>query len=190
MNAYSSFMNIPKTSITQELVQSLLDVARADVRVKSIEQEQENSFYLEADELESGSYSFGSIANHLFELPSEREARLQASLLPDIIHIKKSTFYAERVSSDIRNIPSFTRMKLENYTKEVPPSTLKAQCINILGFKLHGNETMAERFARDHASIYAARRHAQILVDAGCANEIGRRQSYYGKVVFEDGSSL
>lgn len=189
--SYLYLAGIPKEQITAEKIDQLLALVHSDNRVITIEKtENPIQFYIEAKEIESGVYSFGRICNHLNELPSERKARLEKEVLPDIINITKFIKYADRGDQQIRNLPKYTRECLHKAIIECPASSEKAQLINTLGFKLYGNESIADRILRDHVSIGHAKRHAQLLVNAGCANSINNRIGYYGKILFEDGSSL
>lgn len=193
MSTYLSLANIPKSEITISHIESLLSLAIQDDRVDFIKQDvnaSTPSFFIKAVELEEGVYTFGSVANHLNKLPSEIRKQIETEKLPDVINITNFMDYGKRIESDIRHMPKLTRTKIAEFAESLESSCAKAQCINILNYKLHGNETIAERFCRDHASKIHARRHAQILIEAGCANEINRTKRHFGKVVFEDGSSI
>ena len=48
----------------------------------------------------------------------------------------------------------------------------------------------AERFLRDHGNKWHARRQAQLMIVAGCANKTGRIKGYFGEIIFEDGSTF
>lgn len=193
MNTYLSLANTAKSEIKNYHIEALLKLAKEDERVGFIEQDSSAptpSFIVKAVELDEGVYTLGAIANHLNQLPSERRKKIQSEKLPDVINITDFMDYGIRSESDIRHLPRLTRAKVAELSESLEPSHAKAQCINILNYKLYGNETIAERFCRDHYSLVNARRHAQMLVEVGCANEINRRKHYYGTVVFEDGSSI
>jgi hypothetical protein len=189
--SYMFLAGTPKNQITTEKLDQLLALANADNRVKIIKKtENPIELYIEAEEIESGVYSFGRICNHLNELPSARKARLEKELLPDIINITNFMKYSDRGDQEIRSLPRYTLACLREAISICKPSVEKAQLINTLTFKLYGNESIADRIVRDHASIEGAKRHAQLLVNAGCANSINNRIGYYGKIIFEDGSEL
>lgn len=191
MKSYLALAGTQKSEITQQDCQNFLALVQADKRVCVVRQvDATDTFYIEAPEIESGVYSLGKLCNHLNELPSERNSRLAAEQLPDIINITSFMNYGQRDDGAIRSLPSFTLQCLKNEIDETEPSHTKAQLINILHYKLHGNESIADRFLRDNTDFSHARRHAQLLVGAGCANELNRRKAIHGKIVFEDGSSM
>lgn len=187
---YLCLAGTPKDNISPSKIEQLLALAGADSRVSLIRQtENPIMFYIECAEL-IGTYSFGRICNHLNELPSEIKARLQSESLPDIINITEFMNYGDRDQSAIRKLPKYTSKCLIEAISKCDPSHERAQLININSYTLHENETIAERFIRDHSSIAHARRQAQLLVAAGCANEINRKKSQYGTIIFEDGSQI
>jgi hypothetical protein len=193
MSTYLSLANTPKSEITSEQIEELLELTNKDERVKFIKQDAGSmtpSFNIKADELDDGVYTLGAIANHLSIMPSERRRKIESEKLPDVINVSNFMDYGERSESDIRHLPRFTRTKMAEFMNSLKPSYAKAQCINILSYKLKGNESIADRFERDHDSIHDARRHAQMLVKAGCANQVDQSKYHLGKIVFEDGSSL
>lgn len=183
---YLKFANLPKAEIDQIIIQEFLSLTKKDERVFSIscEDESKNLFDVETAEL-SGKFSMGSIANSLVESKEDRAQRLaiENESLPDIINIKEFRQGAMRFSNQ-----SLT--KLHDYAMSLEPSANRAQCYTISLYRFEVGETISERFVRDHVDSSSARRHAQLLVEAGCANEIDRTKSKYGKIVFEDGSTL
>lgn len=98
--------------------------------------------------------------------------------LPKIVEIKDN------------KLPKFTRSKIEEYLESVPPSTERAQLINILNYKLADKETIAERFERDHATVSHAIRNSMLLVLAGCANYYVATDDTVVTIEFEDGSKI
>lgn len=193
MTNYLCISNIPKALIDDKDISDFLSLTKNDPRVSCIKKnETTNMFYAEIDELEKGEYSLGSLANHLHELPSERRSRLsvERAELPDIINITNFMSYGDRNESDVRSLPKYTNSCLQSYIEQLDPSTIKAQCLNISGYKLFGNESIADRFLRDHVNKYHALRSARHAVNAGCANEINRIKNNFGDIVFEDGSIL
>ena len=194
MNSYRDLANTQKTEIDNNVISIFLNLAKNDDRVSTIKamscEDGETSFYVEALELEVGEYSLGAIANHLHELPSEIASRLDKKVLPDIINISEFMSYGQRESTAIRSLPKHTLDCIDIHIETLKPSALKAQCINIRNYKLKGNESIAERFLRDHQSESDALRAAQNLVFAGCANETGRKNSCFGAITFQDGSSI
>lgn len=99
-------------------------------------------------------------------------------------------------------LPVKTRNAIEVYLKTFPASSARAQLINIQSYKLEENETIADRFLRDHSSRCHAFRQALLLVDAGaattervvknvhCGNGVFKEKETGCHVVFEDGSKL
>lgn len=99
-------------------------------------------------------------------------------------------------------LPLNTRNAITAYLTNLPASAARAQLINIHGYILEENETIAERFLRDHVSHCHAYRQALLLVDAGaatlhnvrksvhCGNGVFKEKEVSGHVVFEDGSQL
>lgn len=188
---YSCLAGTPRNQITPEKIDKFLALVNDDQRVKVIQKTKNPiEFYIEAVELENGVYSFGRICNHLNELPSAIKARLEADILPDLINIKNFMQYGFREDHEIRSLPKHTLACLREAVRTCKSSLEKAQLINTLTFKLNGNESIADRLLRDHVSIGHAKRHAALLLQAGCANEINRRKGLYGTFVFEDGSEL
>ena len=74
------------------------------------------------------------------------------------------------------------------HAQTLPASTERAQCYNIAGLNLNPNETIAERIARDHCDTSSHLRAASLMVDAGCATEVVKKEGCYGTFTFEDGS--
>lgn len=99
-------------------------------------------------------------------------------------------------------LPLKTRDSLKAYLVDFPPSSARAQLINIIGYKLEEGQTIAEKFISDHVDLASASRQAMLLVQAGCAElkEI-KKQVHCGHnvfkekvivtvIIFEDGSEL
>lgn len=189
--SYLSLAGTPKSEITSEKINQLFALIEKDARVAIIQKTNDPiRFYIEVDELEAGVYSFGSICNHLNELPSERKSRLESLSQPDIINITKFMSYGKRTSKDIRSLPTYTLECLREAWSNMPPSSDKALLVSTMGYKLYGEESIAERILRDHRSTVSAYNHAILLVGAGCANEINRTSNMIGTIIFEDGSRL
>ena len=73
----------------------------------------------------------------------------------------------------------------------LPISATRAQlCLAIANYTLDCGETIAERIYREHSNSFSHLRAARLLVDLGCAVEKNETSSFYGKFVFEDGSSF
>lgn len=81
-----------------------------------------------------------------------------------------------------------TRKALRSYSLTLIPSSARAQCINIEQYSLEDGESISERIIRDHMSPSDAMRSMGLLVQSGCAKEIGAKNGLYGKFIFEDGS--
>lgn len=99
-------------------------------------------------------------------------------------------------------LPIKTRKSLKTYLVDFPPSSARAQLINIIGYRLEEGQTIADKFISDHVNISNASRHAMMLVKSGCAElkEI-KKQVHCGHnafkekviatvIIFEDGSEL
>jgi hypothetical protein len=183
--AYLKFTNLPKSSITQADVDCFISIAKNDNRVKHIEQINGSfSFNVETDEL-SGDFSLGAIANTLYESKVDRAERLSAERAPepDIINLTDFIELKNRLSRR-------TIKKLHEYALKQEPGTFRAQCFIIASYDLLDEETIAERFLRDHKAASHAKRQAQIMVLAGCANQTNRTKNTFGTITFEDGSKL
>ena len=87
-------------------------------------------------------------------------------------------------------MPAKTRNLMIKYAHTFKPSSARAQCLAIANYTLNYDETIAERVYRDHSDSSSHLRAAKLLVDAGCAVEENGTESFYGKFVFEDGSSF
>jgi hypothetical protein len=71
------------------------------------------------------------------------------------------------------------------------PSYERASCYRIASYKLENGESIAERLERDHRSQDGALRDAHLMMQAGCAKEINKKNDIeYGTYVFEDESTL
>lgn len=81
-----------------------------------------------------------------------------------------------------------TANKLIAYAATLKPGSARAQCYNIAGLALLPDETIAQRIYRDHHSYFHALRAMSLCVDAGCAEEIDKKNGCYGTFIFEDGS--
>lgn len=68
-----------------------------------------------------------------------------------------------------KKLPIDTRKAIEAQLLSFPASSARAQLIAIKDYLLEENETIAERFLRDHVSHCHAFRQAMLLVDAGAA---------------------
>lgn len=182
-SAYLKLSNMDKTHVTKQHIAYFMSLARNDDRVESIKHEKENLFDVKTDEL-TGIYTIGRIAASLYETEKERTERINSTKKEvDIIHITKFKDCRRKLSRK-------TRQKLYEYAESLKPSTLRAQCITIAAYILEEDETIAERFLRDHVSKPHALRQARILVNIKRANEINKRKNYFGTIVFEDGSKL
>lgn len=101
-----------------------------------------------------------------------------------------------------KKLPIKTRKAIEAQLLSFPPSSARAQLIAIKDYLLEENETIAERFLRDHVSHCHAFRQAMLLVDAGaatlqpvtknvhCGNSVFKEKNISEKIIFEDGSQL
>ena len=87
-------------------------------------------------------------------------------------------------------MPAKTREAMIKYAHTFKPCSARAQCLAIANYTLDYDETIAERVYRDHSDSSSHLRAAKLLVDAGCAVEENGTESFYGKFVFEDGSSF
>lgn len=101
-----------------------------------------------------------------------------------------------------KKLPINTRKAIEAQLLSFPPSSARAQLIAIKDYLLEENETIADRFLRDHVSHCHAFRQALLLVEAGaatlqevtknvhCGNDVFKEKKIGEKVIFEDGSEL
>ena len=88
-------------------------------------------------------------------------------------------------------MPAKTRESMIKYAHTLKPSATRAQlCLAIANYTLDCGETIAERIYREHSNSFSHLRAARLLVDLGCAVEKNETSSFYGKFVFEDGSSF
>ncbi|WP_299496440.1 hypothetical protein [uncultured Shewanella sp.] len=85
-----------------------------------------------------------------------------------------------------------TTKALHEYAQTLPPSSARAQCYTIANYSLLPNETIAERFLRDHSGKDHAYRAAKLMVWAGCAKaDVEKMKNFgYAPITFEDGSQL
>jgi hypothetical protein len=182
---YLRFENMDKNDIQQSMILEFVALAESNSRVASIKQLDDTAqFNIISDEL-SGTYSMGRIAGLLCESESEQKERLASERIaePDDINISE-------LSSCKFQLSRRTIKKLHEYALTQESGIIRAQCYTIASYDLLGEETIAERFLRDHAGPSHAIRQAQIMVLAGCANETNKVKGRYGKITFEDGSSL
>lgn len=192
---YLKFENISKSAITPTIIDEFIHLVSQDSRVSTLGfqglKEGTPLFTIEALELK-GIFSLGRIAGHLKELPSEQKTRLAPELrpLPDIITIQSPHLDPSFSLYTSGLLPPFTRSCLIKHAQTLPPSTDRALCLSIRSLKLALGETIAHRLMREHPSLSGAHRAARLMVEAGCANEINRKQSMIGTFEFEDGSQL
>lgn len=110
------------------------------------------------------------------------------------------TSETEEYEQDVINIKSFsivnhhmtnkTKKALTDYAQSMRPSNKRAQCLTIASYTFDPNETIADRFLRDHSSPSHAARAALILVECGRANHTNIKRGYFGTITFEDNSKL
>lgn len=194
---YLTFANIPKTTATKQDVEAFIALAEKNPRVDSISNNDSQPGYLSVkmDEL-NGCFSMQKIAAALHESDIDRKARLavERAPLPDTINIDLDScdklVFADPFDGSAFQFPRSTIKKMHEYAQSLPPSAARAQCYTIACYEFAKDETIADRFIRDHANVSNARRQAQLMVEAGCANETGKVKNYYGKIVFQDGSSI
>jgi len=83
----------------------------------------------------------------------------------------------------------FTKQKMNEYALILPPGTNRCQCFNIANLHV-GAGGIAQAMIDDHVGSSDPHRAAKLMVDAGCATEIGATSHLYGIFEFEDGSKL
>jgi len=106
------------------------------------------------------------------------------------------------MKAELKLLPVSTRKSIKDYLVGFQASTTRAQLINIIGYRLADDESIADRFIRDHVSVDHAYRQALLLVDAGaakldkvvkkvhCGNGVFKDKEVACNIVFEDGSRI
>ena len=83
-----------------------------------------------------------------------------------------------------------TKVKMMEYAAKLPAGTVRAQCYHIAELVYGNSESIADAIRNDHSSRESYLRASQLMVDAGCAEEINAKPNCYGTFVFQDGSTL
>lgn len=80
---------------------------------------------------------------------------------------------------------------MSEYAFKLAFGTERAQCYAISHYKLCDDESIADRLLRDHSSRLGALRAAQMMVEAGCAEEAeNENPNLFGTFTFLDGSII
>lgn len=84
-----------------------------------------------------------------------------------------------------------TKNAMIKYASTLKASYERAQCYTISSYKLIDKETIADVLEKNHRSQDGALIAADLMVQAGCAKEINKKNDLmFGTYVFEDGSTL